>query len=160
MANEPLGDIELIHGCDPPEKRRIPIIPILFIMLIIAALVYLAYLLLGGTGLCAPGYQRAGSDTGYYTFNETTYYKQGGSWYEYDPVMGWVMAAPSDELLDNSGDYYKGDLYSSDFGGKSFSDSDYYNPEQNYRNGGSGSNGQANDNHPAFENDNDEDNDW
>ena len=26
MANEPLGDIELIHGFDPPEKRRIPII--------------------------------------------------------------------------------------------------------------------------------------
>ena len=117
MATEPLGDIELIHGFEPPEKRKKPIAPILLAALIIAALAYLAYLLLGGKGFWEPNPQRFDSDNGYYTFNETTYYKQGGSWYEYDDGMGWIIAAPGDEFLDNYGNYFEGDLYSRDFVG-------------------------------------------
>ena len=161
MATEPLGDIELIHGFEPPEKRKKPIAPILLAVLIIAALAYLAYLLLGGKGFWEPKRQSFGSDNGYYTFNETTYYKQGGSWYEYDDGMGWIIAAPGDEFLDNYGNYFEGDLYSREFGGKSFSQSEYYKPAQNDQGEGkSGGNGQASVSSPESEIDYNEDNDW
>lgn len=161
MAADPLGNIELIHGFEPPEKRKKPVVPILFAVLIIAALAYLAYLLLGGKGFWEPNPRRVSSDTGYYTFNETTYYKQGGSWYEYDDGMGWIIAAPTDEFLDNYDNYFEGNLYSREFGGKSFAESDYYKPEQNgYGEGKAGENGQVSGSSPAPENDYDEDYDW
>lgn len=158
MATEPLGDIELIHGYEPPEKRKKPIVPILFTLLIIAALVYIAYLLLGGKGFWMQP-RRASSDTGYYSFNKTTYYKQDGIWYEYDDGLGWIMAAPSDEFLDNSDKYYEG-VYNKEYSSKPFSQSDYYKPEQNYFGEGGNSNGQASAIRYESENDFDEENDW
>ncbi len=159
MATEPVGDFELIYDFEPPEKRKKPIVPILFAVLIIAALLYLAYLLLGGKGFWVQQPRRASSDTGYYSFNKTTYYKQDGIWYEYDDGLGWIMAAPSDEFLDNSDNYYEG-VYNKEYSSKPFSQSDYYKPEQNYFGEGGNSNGQASAIRYESENDFDEENDW
>lgn len=90
--------------------------------------------------------------SGYYNYHGNHYYHLGSSWYEYDSANGWMYATPADEMLDNYGDYYDGDSYSSNYGVEDFKSSDYYKEYEENR---------SNDNDNSdYNNDSDYDNDW
>ena len=67
-------------------------------------------------------------DLGYYNYNNTVYYNQGGNWYEYDPALGWILADPSDDFLDHYDNYYEGQINNGSSDVSDFRDSEYYDP--------------------------------
>lgn len=134
-AQEPADDVSdsdlfLERNTYPeaPEKRLVTLPNVLLALLAIAILVAGVYAFLGNTNLCSGGKRMVlNRDTGYYQYNNTTFYNQDGRWYQYDSALGWVLADPSDDFLDNYTDYYEG--VNRDSGNvRDFRESEYYDP--------------------------------
>ena len=99
----------------------------------VMALLTLA-LILAALSTCVGGFNLFGKnadysrDIGYYKYNDTYYYNQGGNCYQYDQALGWVIADPSDDFLDSYSTYYEGRVVESGSGVSDFKYSDYYDP--------------------------------
>lgn len=67
-------------------------------------------------------------DTGYYNYDNTTYYYDTGSWYYWDDLENdWIHTnSVSSELTDNYGDYYTSYDYEDGYNYTDFSTTDYY----------------------------------
>ena len=72
---------------------------------------------------------------GYYSYNDSTYYYQHGTWYGYNDADGWFVTTPGSELTDNYDDYYNGRGYQSGSGYSDFGDSDYYHDDSYWDSG-------------------------
>lgn len=121
---------DYVHSTNPSvQKRRYITLPsLLFILAVIAAVIGLLVLLFRTMSdkQKYPVYQR---DLGYYQYKDTTFYNQGGSWYQYDEGLGWILADPSDDFLDHYDEYYEGRTNTADSDLPDFSSSEYYDPQ-------------------------------
>ena len=145
--------------CDnevPVKRKRFRRISTVIIVVIVFALLTAAvFTCVSGSGFFGKRkyYKK---DLGYYNYNNTVYYNQDGRWYQYDKALGWIIASPDDDFLDNYENYYEGRINEGDV--SDFRKSEYYDPDaglvERSDNGGGVNNQVGNDNND-FEGDGD-----
>ena len=152
-----------VRSSNPTVKRKhyVTLSTVIMVLLAIVVLVVLLYSFLGKSSLCSKPMEYS-RELGYYNYNDTVYYNQDGSWYEYDPALGWILADPSDDFLDHYDEYYEGKSNSESSGISDFRDSEYYDPSAGLveRSDSGKSNGDAQNYHEYNNNDSDMDGDW
>lgn len=151
------GDYDgYVHSTHPPaaKRKKILLVDLIIALLAVTAVV----LLMMNTFQCSVfGGQKkpaVSGDTGYYSYKDTTLYNQNGIWYEYDTALGWVLADPSEDFLENYNTYYDNSAYPEKEGVADFRGSGFYQePDANHSS--QGENSQS-----VLEFDEDTDNDW
>ena len=119
----------LVRSSNPSVKKQryVTLSTVVIAVLSIALLLVTLSTCLGSSKLCSKP-MNYNKDLGYYNYNDKTYYNQGGSWYEYDPALGWILADPSDDFLDHYDNYYEGQINNGSSDVSDFRDSEYYDP--------------------------------
>lgn len=128
----------------PAKRRRVTLLnmtTVLLVLFVCASICVFLFNCVFHSGRSGGFYSK---DTGYYSYNGTTYYNQNGRWFEYDELLGWVIADPSEDFLNNYPSYFDGQAYDAQSGVKSFSGSQYYEPDLSFGENNSGNNGADN----------------
>ena len=152
-----------VRSSNPSVKRQhyVTLSTVIMVLLAIAALIVILSSFIGKSALCSKP-MKYSDDLGYYNYNDTVYYNQNGSWYEYDPALGWILADPSDDFLDHSDNYYEGKFNSEGSDVSDFRDSEFYDPNAGLvERDDSGKNDNGGQNYNEYKNnDSDMDGDW
>ena len=159
LSDESDGGDLIVRSSNPAvrRKRYVTLSTVIMVVLAIALLIAALSTCVGGSGFFEKPKEYS-RDLGYYNYNDTYFYNQDGSWYQYDEALGWILADPSDDFLDHYDSYYEGRI-NGESGVSDFRDSEYYDPQaglvERSDNSGGGVDNGGNDN-----NDLDNDADW
>ena len=106
-------------------RRGLTLSTLILATVVLGILIAAAVMFLRSSPACAKPMEYS-PDLGYYKYSNIYYYKQGGSWYQYDAALGWVMADPSESFLENYNSYYEGRALVEEYAVPDFRNSDYY----------------------------------